>query len=95
VVTTIGSAFLALTSLMIHAWGQGSAIVSFTKRNAAHWWSGRNFWWTVLWTIVLALNPIVGTFYVLQTMFVTCKFRKILRMAAMEDGSHGGWRQYL
>ncbi len=88
VVTTIGSAVLALSSLMIHAWGQGSAIVAFTKRNHTHFWNNGNLWWRVLWTIVLALNPIVGTFYVLQTLFVTRKFREILRMAAMEDGGH-------
>ncbi|CAK9233974.1 unnamed protein product [Sphagnum troendelagicum] len=84
VVTTIWSSVLALSSLMIHAWGQGSAMVSFTKRDHVHWWNNKNFWWRVLWTIVLALNPIVGTFYVLQTLFVTCKFHKILRQPRME-----------
>lgn len=84
VVTTIWSAVLALSSLMIHAWGQGSAMVSFTKRNHVHFCCNKNFWWRLLWTIVLALNPIVGTFYVLQTLFVTCKFCKILSQPRME-----------
>ncbi len=36
----------------------------------------------------LGPNPIVGTFYVLQTMFVTCEFREILRKEGMGDGDH-------
>jgi hypothetical protein len=71
---------------MKDAWGEASALVAFTGGNGAHFWM--NLWWKVLWTIVLGLNPIVGTFYVLQTMFVTLKFRKILRKAAMEDAGH-------
>jgi len=67
---------------MIDAWGEASAQVAFTRRNFAR------FWWKVLWTIVLALTPIVGTFYVLQTLFVTRKFREILRRPGMAVGVH-------
>ncbi|CAK9881199.1 unnamed protein product [Sphagnum jensenii] len=72
VATTIGSALLALISLMKDAWGEASAQVSFTRRSIVR------SWWRVLWTIVLGLNPIVGTFYVLQTMFVYCKFSLLI-----------------
>jgi len=83
VATTIGSALLALSSLlMIDAWGEASAQMPFTRRNVAR------FWWKVLWTIVLALTPMVGTFYVLQSLFVTRKFRKILRRPGMAVGVH-------
>jgi hypothetical protein len=51
VTTTIGSALLALISLMIDAWGEASALVAFTKRNDAHFWNDRNLWWKVFWTI--------------------------------------------
>ncbi len=88
VATTIWSALLSLISLMKDAWGQGSAIVAFTRQNDAHFWNVRNLWWKVLWTIVLGLNPIVGTFYVFQTMFVTCKFLQILRQQGMGDAVH-------
>jgi hypothetical protein len=68
---------------MIDAWGEASAQVAFTRPSVAR------FWWKVLWTIVLGLNPIVGTFYVLQTMFVTFRFLEILRQPGMAVGVHG------
>ncbi len=88
VATTIGSALLALISLMRDAWGEAEAQVAFTRQNDTHFGNVRNRWWKVLWTIVLGLNPIVGTFYVFQTMFVTCKFLQILRQQGMGDGVH-------
>ncbi|CAM6025326.1 unnamed protein product [Sphagnum balticum] len=68
VATTIGSALFALISLMKDAWGEASAQVSFTRPSVVR--SLRR----VLLTIVLGLNPIVGTFYVLQTTFMFCRF---------------------
>ncbi len=82
VATTIGSAFLALISLMLDAWGQAEALVAFER------WSFARCRRKVLWTIVLGLNPIVGTFYVLQTMVVTWKFRARLRKQRKENGNH-------
>jgi hypothetical protein len=62
---------------MKDAWGEASALVAFTGGGNGQAW--KNFWWKVLWTIVLGLNPIVGTFYVLQTTFVCRKFFEFIR----------------
>jgi len=65
---------------MKDAWGEAEALVAFRKRNDAHFWNDRNLGRKVLWTIVLGLNPIVGTFYVLQTVFVYREFLGFIRL---------------